>query len=168
MKSDLKLDPRLDLVLERTVDVPVDLVWKAWTEPQRLMKWFTPAPWKTVECEIDLRPGGIFRTVMESPEGERFPNLGCYLEVVPGKKLVWTDTLEADFRPSRQEPGPHCPFQLTAVILLEPAGPAGKATRYTAIAMHKDVASRAKHQEMGFHEGWGAALDQLVALLKGM
>ena len=56
-----KIDPKLDLVLERVVDVPPELVWRAWTEPKHLMPWFTPAPWKTVDCEIDLRPGGIFQ-----------------------------------------------------------------------------------------------------------
>ncbi len=72
-----KIDPKLDLILEREIDVPPELVWRAWTEPQHLMKWFTPAPWKTVECEIDLRPGGIFRTVMRSPEGQDMDNAGC-------------------------------------------------------------------------------------------
>ena len=42
-------DPELDLVLERVVDVPKDLVWKAWTVPEHVKQWFTPAPWKTVE-----------------------------------------------------------------------------------------------------------------------
>jgi uncharacterized protein YndB with AHSA1/START domain len=106
-------DPKLDLVLTRIVDVPVDLVWRAWTTSEHLKKWFTPAPWKTVDCEIDLRPGGIFRTVMESPEGERFPGVGCYLEVVENERLTWTN-------------------------------------------------------EMGFHDGWGKALDQLVQLVRGM
>lgn len=73
-------DPKLDLRLERTIDVSPSLVWKAWTEPEHIVHWFTPAPWKTVECKIDLRPGGEFCSVMESPEGERFPNVGCYLE----------------------------------------------------------------------------------------
>ena len=50
---------------------------RAWTTPEHLKKWFTPAPWTTVDCEIDLRPGGIFRTVMRSPEGQEFPNVGC-------------------------------------------------------------------------------------------
>ncbi|HVY55877.1 MAG TPA: SRPBCC domain-containing protein, partial [Thermodesulfobacteriota bacterium] len=45
-------DPRLDLVIERIIDVPRELVWKAWTTPEHLMKWFTPAPWMTVACEI--------------------------------------------------------------------------------------------------------------------
>jgi uncharacterized protein YndB with AHSA1/START domain len=40
-----KLDPKLDLVLERVVDVPPRLVWAAWTRPEHLKKWFTPAPW---------------------------------------------------------------------------------------------------------------------------
>jgi uncharacterized protein YndB with AHSA1/START domain len=69
-------DPLLDLVLERVVDVPPELVWAAWTTPEHVTHWFTPAPWKTVTCEIDLRPGGMFRTVMRSPEGQDFPNVG--------------------------------------------------------------------------------------------
>ena len=70
MKHAITPDPRFDLVLERTVDVPKELLWAAWTTPEHLKKWFTPAPWSTSECEIDLRPGGIFRAIMQSPEGE--------------------------------------------------------------------------------------------------
>src|SRR5207253_1360188 len=78
-----KPDPKLDLVLERDVDVPLELVWAAWTRPEHIPKWFAPAPWSCVDCEIDLRPGGSFRTVMRSPEGQDFPIDGCILEVVP-------------------------------------------------------------------------------------
>lgn len=155
----------LDLVLERTVDVAPELVWMAWTQPEHLKPWFTPAPWTTIDCEIDLRPGGIFRTIMRSPEGEEFPNLGCYLEVVPQRRLVWTDALEPGFRPSRVEPGPNCPFHFTATILIEPSG---RGTRYTAIAQHRDARSRVEHEEMGFHSGWGTALDQLVAHVRSV
>ncbi len=157
------IDPSLDLVMERVVDVPPELVWMAWTQPEHLKPWFTPAPWTTVECEIDLRPGGLFRTVMRSPEGDLFPNVGCYLEIVPNRKLVWTDTLEAGYRPARRAPGANCPFVFTAAILLEPHG---TGTKYTAIVMHGDAGSRAKHEAMGFAEGWGTALDQLVAHVK--
>ena len=153
-------DPRLDLVLERIVDVPRELVWAAWTKPEHIKKWFTPAPWKTVDCEIDLRPGGIFRTVMRSPEGQDHPNVGCYLEVIENEKLVWTIALAPGYRPSN---GPsEVPF-FTAVIALEPQG---KGAKYTAIVIHKDEADRKKHEEMGFHDGWGKALDQLVAHMK--
>ena len=155
------IDPKRDLVLERTVDVSPELVWMAWTQPEHLKKWFTPAPWTTVDCEIDLRPGGVFRTVMRSPEGKDFPNLGCYLEIIPHRKLVWTDALQADFRPSPQDP--HLSFRFTAAVLLEPHR---NGTKYTAIAMHQDEASRAKHDAMGFQAGWGKALEQLVEHVK--
>ena len=78
-KSNYKFDPKLDLMFERLIDVPRELVWKAWTTPEYLKKWFCPLPWKTIECEIDLRAGGIFSTVMSSPEGQKFPGVGCYL-----------------------------------------------------------------------------------------
>jgi uncharacterized protein YndB with AHSA1/START domain len=157
----MKIDPKLDLVLERSVDVSPELVWMAWTQPEHVKKWFTPKPWSTVECEIDLRPGGLFRTVMRSPEGQDHPNVGCFLEVVPNRKLVWTDALEAGFRPSRQ--AAHLGFRFTGVILIEPHG---QGTKYTAIAMHAEEEHRNKHDSMGFQDGWGTALDQLVAHVK--
>lgn len=154
-------DPKLDLVLERVVDVPVELIWKAWTEPRHIKQWFTPAPWKTVESHIDLRPGGAFGTVMESPEGQKFPSVGCFLEIVENEKLVWTSALGPDYRPTKEEG----PFLFTAMLLLEKQG---TKTKYTAIAIHRDEQGRKQHEEMGFHMGWGAALDQLVAYSKMM
>ncbi len=151
-----KPDPTLDLVLERVVDVPPELVWIAWTKPEHLSKWFTPAPWTVSDCEIDLRPGGVFRTTMRSPEGQEFPNVGCYLEVVPNKRLVFTDALLPGYRPAQN------PF-MTAIIAMEPHG---TGTRYTATALHHDETARKTHEEMGFHHGWGTALDQLVAYAK--
>ena len=158
MALSYKPDPKLDLVLERIVDVPRELVWNAWTQPEHIKKWFTPAPWTTVECEIDLRPGGIFRTVMRSPEGQDHDNAGCYLEIVKNEKLVWTDALAPGFRPKANA-------FMTAIIALEPHG---SGTKYTAIVLHKDEEDRSKHEKMGFHEGWGKALEQLVALAKTM
>jgi len=92
---------------------------------------------------------------MRSPEGEVMPaDPGCYLEVVENRKLVFTDALGPGFRPKGVA-------FMTAVILLEPKG---SGTRYTAIAMHADPDGKTKHEEMGFHNGWNAALDQLVEL----
>lgn len=160
--TDAKPDDRLDLVLQRVVDVPPHLVWRAWTEPEHLKPWFCPAPWRAVEAEIDLRPAGIFRTVMRGPAGEEFGGAGCYLEVVPNRRLVWTSALGPGYRPSQGYPGvPH----FTAIITIEPHG---NGAKYTALAMHGDEDSRNKHAEMGFTEGWGKALDQLVVYAKTM
>lgn len=150
--SSLAFDPETDLRLERVVPVAPRLVWRAWTEPALLERWFCPRPWRATDCAIDLRPGGGFRTTMRGPEGEQFENVGCYLEIVPERKLVFTDALRPDFRPSAE------PF-FTGVILLAPEG---FGTRYTAIAMHRDAEARQRHADMGFAEGWGKALDQLV------
>jgi uncharacterized protein YndB with AHSA1/START domain len=158
-------DPRFDLVLERDIDVPRERVWAAWTDPERLKKWFTPAPWQTVDCQIDLRPGGIFRTVMRSPEGEdQAPIVGCYLEIVENEKLVWTTVLGPGFRPANLTPSADChSLAFTAVLTLQPRG---NGTRYRVVAMHINEASSRHHDELGFQDGWGAALDQLVALCR--
>ena len=152
----LKPDPKLDLVLEREIDVPVDLVWKAWTTPEHIRHWFVPRPWTITACEIDLRPGGIFSSTMRSPEGQEFNNVGCYLDVVPNKRLIFTDTLLPGYRPSPN------PF-FTAVLDLAPNG---AGTRYTAIAIHGNEEARKKHEEMGFHDGWGTVVTQMVAFIQ--
>lgn len=162
-ESVYKFNPELDLLLERTVDIKPELVWAAWTRPEHIVHWFTPDPWKTIDCEIDLRPGGKFFTVMQSPEGEKFPNTGCYLDVVANKRLIWTDALEPGFRPSSKSILTE--FALTAVITLEPAG---EGTKYTALAMHRSKEDRQKHADMGFEHGWGTVLEQLVEYMKGV
>jgi uncharacterized protein YndB with AHSA1/START domain len=152
------LDPELDLELTRETDVAPELVWRAWTEPELLVQWFTPKPWETPVAEVDLRPGGKFRTVMRGPDGEENDNSGCFLEVVPNERLVWTAALAPGFRP---QPGP-LPF--TAIVELERTPSGG--TKYRAIAMHQDPEGRKTHDDMGFQEGWGAVFDQLVELMR--
>ncbi|MEZ6164131.1 MAG: SRPBCC family protein [Phycisphaerales bacterium] len=154
-----EINPELDLILERVVPVKPAQVWKAWTTPEHLMKWFTPVPWETVACEIDLRPGGVFSTTMKSPEGDVMPaSAGCYLEVVENERLVFTDALGPGYRPNAE------PF-MTAFVLMEPEG---EGTRYVAIAKHADAEKRKQHEEMGFESGWGTVLDQLVAYVQGL
>jgi len=163
------LDPKLDLKIERVIDVPPELVWMVWTTPEHMLPWFCPKPWQTVRCEIDLVPGGRFHTVMRSPEGQDYPNDGCYLEIVPNRRLVWTSALAPGFRPVAQKPknpGKECDdLLMTAFLLLEPHG---KGTKYTAIAKHMDEAHAQRHEAMGFSQGWGACLDQLVEYVKAL
>lgn len=145
---------RRELVLERVVDAPRALLWKAWTSPEHLKEWFVPKPWSIARVELDLRPGGVFRTVMMDPEGKEYDNPGVCLEVVPQERLVFTDAYTAGWQPAEK------PF-MTAVVTFQDAGP-GK-TRYTAIARHWTVEDKVAHEKMGFHDGWGTVLDQLVA-----
>ena len=168
MKAVYQPNALLDLSFIRTVDVPRNIVWRAWTEPELLKQWFCPLPWKTIDCEIDLRPGGIFRTTMQSPEGQEFPNSGCYLEVIPNEKLVWTNSLLPDFRPATPSPtrgDAQADFKFTAMIELTDVG---GGTRYTATMIHADEAGSKQHAAMGFEQGWGIALDQLVTMTQNM
>jgi uncharacterized protein YndB with AHSA1/START domain len=143
-----------ELVLTRLIDAPREKLLKCWTQPELMKQWFAPLPWTLSDVEVDLRAGGSSKVVMRSPEGQEFPNLGVYLEVVENEKIVFTDAYTEAWMPSEK------PF-FTGIITFEDEG--GK-TRYTAVARHWTVEDRKAHEEMGFHEGWGQCADQLAAL----
>lgn len=149
------INPELDLELIREVPVSAEAVFAAWTDPESLKQWFAPRPYSVPLIEIDLRPGGGFRTVMNDPDGNQMMDeTGCYLEVIPNERLVWTSALTTGYRP---QPGP-MPF--TAFLELVPNGSGG--CHYRAIATHQNPEDRQQHAEMGFHEGWGTVVDQMV------
>ena len=152
-----------DLVLERTLDAPRALVWRAWTDPALLKRWFAPKPYEISEVEMELRPGGIFRIRMIGPDGfdTGHGNAGCMLEVVEGEKLVWTSALGPGYRPA--EMGEGCEsFPMTAMVTLADAP--GGGTLYRAVALHRNEADRDVHEQMGFQEGWGKCAEQLDEL----
>lgn len=155
------IDPNLDLVLERVIPVSLDKLWRGWTEPELLIQWFTPKPWKTIKCDNELRAGGKFNVIMQNPEGDEFPYYGCYLEVAAPHRLVWTGALGGGYRPIPASEGVP---QFTCVLTFVAHD---NGTKYTATVMHGSAADAKTHSDMGFHDGWGAALDQLVELMKG-
>ncbi len=158
MTSSDESDANRELVLVRLIDAPPEKLFRAWTEPDLLMRWFTPRPWTVSSAKLDVRPGGSQLIVMRSPEGEEFPNRGVYLDVVKNERLVFTDAYAEAWEPSDKA-------FMTATITFENAG--GK-TRYTARVTHWSAADRKSHEEMGFHQGWSAATDQLESLVAGL
>jgi uncharacterized protein YndB with AHSA1/START domain len=144
------------LVFTRLFDAPPEKVYRAWTEPELIKQWFAPLPWTTPFAETDVRPGGSTKITMRSPEGVDQPDQGVYLEVIPNQRLVFTDAYTRAWEPSAQ------PF-MTVILTFEDLG--GK-TRYTARVLHWSEADRQRHEEMGFHQGWGQCADQLAELLK--
>lgn len=146
-----------ELVLTRVIDAPREKLFRAWTEPELLKRWFAPLPYTTPTAELDVRPGGANLIVMRDPQGNDLPNRGVYLEVVPNERLVFTDAYTSAWEPSPK------PF-MTVILTFEDVG--GGKTRYTARARHWTAADREAHEKMGFHQGWGICADQLAALVK--
>jgi uncharacterized protein YndB with AHSA1/START domain len=145
-----------DLVLNRLIDAPPELVFKAWTDPEMMKKWFAPLPWTTPHVVTDLRAGGSSTITMRGPDGTEFPSSGVYLEVVKNQRLVFTDAFVSAWTPSEK------PF-MTVVLTFENQG--GK-TNYTARVMHWNLTDREAHEKMGFHEGWAICAEQLAALVE--
>jgi uncharacterized protein YndB with AHSA1/START domain len=151
------LNPELDLTISRVIKAPRRLVWSAWTDPASFAQWWIPAPAKCKVVEMELRPGGSFVTEMSENGGAFGPHLsGCFLEIVDGERIVFTDTLVGGWRPAEQS-------FMTADIMLRdhPMG-----TDYVAHVMHKNNADRNKHEEMGFYDGWGTVVGQLAVLVE--
>lgn len=152
------LDPDLDLVLVRELAAPRAVIWRCWTEPEHLMQWFVPKPHKVTACHLDVRVGGACNTTFDV-EGAVMENKGVYLEVVPGEKLVFTDTYTEGWKPAAE------PF-MTAIVTFEDMG--GGRTRYTAVARHRNSETARQHRDMGFHDGWGTVATQLEAYAQGL
>jgi uncharacterized protein YndB with AHSA1/START domain len=156
-----------DLVLERTLDAPLELVWEAYTSPEHIKRWWAPRPYATPEVEIDWRPGGIFRAVMTGPDDFREDFPGCVLDFVPKERIVWTSALGPEFRPNEFTDREGCEaFAFTAVITFADAG--GGKTAYKVVAMHGNPADREKHEKMGFQEGWAAVAGQLEVVAQSL
>ena len=144
-----------ELKISRIINASPVTVWKAWSEPEHLAKWWIPDPIKCKVVKLDLRPGGGFETLMSEGGGEFKPHVeACFLDIAPAQRMVWTTTLAEGWQPI--EPW----LALTAIITFEAEG---KGTRYSARVLHKSPADSRRHEELGFHEGWGTTIDQLAA-----
>ena len=155
-----------DLVLERLLDAPRALVWKAWTTPEHVKRWWAPRPYETPECEMDLRPGGGFYTKMTGPDGFEESGTGCFLEIVEGEKVIWTSALGEGYRPNVLDTEGCGAFAFTAIVTFEDAGDG--RTRYRVVAMHASASDRDTHEKMGFLDGWGTVAEQLGEVAAGL
>ena len=161
MSQHFAFNPKLDFAIERFIDAPPRLVWEALTQPEHLKEWYMPKAWgRVVHTEMDVRPGGIFRIDIGVTDGPEVPNLGCFLEVVPMERLVWTSMLFPGYRPAVFDDIP-----ITAIVTMRADG---KGTRYVFTALHRDEADLEKNKTSGFYQGTEIAVDQFVAHVSGM
>ena len=149
-----------DLAISRIIKAPRQLVWSAWADPATLERWWVPAPYKCKVASMDLHAGGAFVTLMSENNRPFTPHLSaCFLDVVPGERIVFTNALTAGWRPANS---PY-PAPLTTVITFtdHPEG-----TEYVCDVMHGNRTDCQKHEELGFFEGWGTIVEQLAAVVE--
>ncbi|MEU7869180.1 SRPBCC domain-containing protein [Dactylosporangium sp. NPDC049140] len=151
------MNPDLDLTVNRLIRAPRKSVWSAWTEPGRLEQWWVPAPAQTRVDRLDVRPGGGFVTRL-SEDGVSFvPHLdACFIIVDEFERIVFTNALDSAWRPAVPAPVP-----MTAEITF---GDHPDGTEYNVVVRHGDPAARARHEELGFVDGWGTVTAQLAEL----
>jgi len=153
--------PERTLVTTRVFDAPRAAVYKAWTDPKQLARWFPPEGFTSPRCELDPRPGGVFRVDMKGPDGPPFdgkvyPGPGAFVEVVPNERLVFTMTPEFE--------GQSLPTVTTSVRLEDVAG---NRTRCTVAQSLETVEAFQAMAKQGMAEGIAQSLGKLAGVLSG-
>lgn len=150
-------DPERDLTIERFIRAPRAAVWDAWTQPRQFEQWWVPEPARCRAVHFEAIPGGPLVTEISEPGQPFAPHMNaCFIVIEPQRRLVFTDALLAGFRPAPSS-------FITAEISLEDAE---GGTHYAARVMHADRATRDKHAELGFYDGWGTVIGQLAKFVE--
>jgi uncharacterized protein YndB with AHSA1/START domain len=134
------------LTLKRTFDVPVKLVWEAWTQPEHVINWWAPKGMKIEVIKHDFSVGGKWKYVMPMPDGSEFISEGEYLEIVEFKKIITT----ANFKPMTEGVEIQALFEEN-----------GDKTNFTFNVVHQTEEYCKQQEKMGFYNGWGSAFDRL-------
>lgn len=142
-----------DVLLTRTLNAPRDLVFRAWTEPEMMARWWGPHHFTNPVCRIDARPGGEIYILMRAPDGTDYPMTGTFREVAPPQRLVFISAaLDAQGKPLLES--------LTTVTFAEQDG----KTVLTVQANAVGFAPIAAQMLEGMQAGWTQSLERLDAL----
>jgi uncharacterized protein YndB with AHSA1/START domain len=139
------------LVITRIFDAPRDLVFKCWTDPEHMAKWFGPKGFTSTVLKNDPRPGGAYRIHMRGPGGDDHWTQGIFREIVPPERLVMTGSwADAEGNPTRPE--------TVLTLTFEEVDGKTKLTLHNAI--FESVTARDAHRG-----GWNSSLDRLAEYL---
>ncbi len=144
------------LVITRVLDAPRVLVFKVWTQPEHLVRWWGPSGFTLPDCKVELQEGGAFRCHMRSPEGTNHHMHGVYREIVAPERLsfTWAWIDEAGQRG----------HETLVTVLLEEAGAQGEKTRLTLHhAVFESESARDAH-----NGGWTECFERLAAYVAGL
>lgn len=150
------------LAITRVFDAPRSLVFKAWTEPERVMQWWGPKSFTCPVCEIDLRPGGVNFNCMRSAEGQDFWSRSVYREIIEPKRIVSTDSFadEKGNTVSPQQYGMSKDWPEEALVTVTFTEHAGK----TMLMLRHEPIKPGRERDM-CRQGWNESLDKLADYL---
>lgn len=153
-----------DLVIERIFNAPRELVYKAWTEPEHMMRWWGPEHFSSPACQIDLRVGGKYLWCMRSPDGHDFWSTGVYTEIVPNERIAYTDCFADEHGnvvpASHYGMGEDFPSENQVIVTFESLSP--NQTKMTL--RHIGMPSVDNMTEMA-RQGWNGSFDKLAISL---
>jgi len=167
------MEDKKGITIERVFDAPREMVWRAWTEPKMVKRWWGPKDFTAPSIKIDLRVGGKYIFCMHGPEGSEFDkdlySAGVYKEIVLKEKLVVSDYF-SDAEGNKIDPTVYgmnadMPEEMNVVITFEKAG--GGKTKLTI--EYPRPKSEKQFQAMiksGMEEGWNSSLDKLAQSLR--
>jgi len=158
-----------DFVISHLLGVPLHRVFEAWTNPKSMAEWWGPRDFTNPVCNMDVRPGGAYRIVMRSPEGDEFPLKGEFREVTRPERLVMTmdhselpEAWQDIISPNRAKENRNPAGVVISTVTFEETG---ARTKLTVRVRFESVEIRDAFVRMGMHEGWSQSLDCLAALL---
>jgi len=143
-----------ELIVTRILDATPEIVYKAWTDPQQMARWWGPHHFTNPVCELDVRPGGAWRIVMRAPDGVKYECSGIYREVVAPQRLVLTNNAFDSEGKSLLE-------GVTSVTFVAQ----GTKTILTVETRMVGKVSYAAQMLAGMEAGWNQSLDRLTALV---
>jgi uncharacterized protein YndB with AHSA1/START domain len=154
---------KIDLVITRIFDAPRERVWKAWSEPEQMMKWWGPKHFTAPVCKMDFRVGGKYLFCMRDLNGKDYWSTGIYKEIVPNEKIVWTDSFADEngnvVPGSHYSMGDDFPREMTVTVSFEDENGKTKMT-----LRHTGMPAGEMSKMAG--QGWNEQFDKLVELLK--
>lgn len=154
-------------VISREFAAPRELVWKAWTERDRLTQWFGPKGVTTRQAEMDFRPGGSLHYCQVTPDGKEMWGKAVYREIVPPERIVWVNSFsDKDGGIVRHPFSPTWPLQmLTEAIFTERNGKTTVTIKWTPLDATDEEIKTFDGARGGMTQGWGGTFDQLAEFL---
>ena len=170
-KSEAKQVGEFEFVISRVFDSPRDLVWKAWTEPDRLLKWWGPRDFDILSTKVDLRVGGIFLYHLKSPEGLEIWGKFVYREISPPEKLVYINSFSDSAGGTTRAPffDGKWPLEILSTVTLAAEGKKTKVTINWLPYSATDIERKTFEEGAGsMQQGWTGTLDNLTEYLAAL